>query len=358
MTRAQRVTVAMPVYNGATTLRRAISSVLAQAFSDFELLIIDDGSSDDSVAIVESFQDPRIRLLVHDRNRGLAPVRNHLVAESRGDYIAWLDADDWAHPERLALQVEMLDKTPNAALCGTWAKLVTEDRQAVQVQLINAAMARGFTDAADMRATMPFRNTVRNSSLMLRAEVVRSNDLKYDETFAPAEDYQMWTQIIRFGDLIAIPKMLTRIYEYSSGVSSTGRDRQIAGAQRARLELLHNLGFNLDADETAAHAFVAEGVLTTAAAATEATPEDYSRGARWLDEIQVRNRRLLAFDPPALQRACAERFVALAWSCARACPGHLGDLAIHSRVSRHVPAWALKQAASSIPFNNPTANKP
>ncbi len=92
------VTIAMPVYNGAATLSRAVSSALDQTYRDIELLVIDDGSSDSSVDLVRSFRDPRIRLIVHEENRGLAATRARLVDESVGSYIAWLDCDDWAHP--------------------------------------------------------------------------------------------------------------------------------------------------------------------------------------------------------------------------------------------------------------------
>ena len=346
MTAAPRVTVAMPVYNGAKTLPRAISSVLSQTSNDFELLVIDDGSSDESIAVIERFRDPRIRLLVHEQNRGLAATRNHLVEQSRGDYTAWLDQDDWAHPERLALQVSALDTAPSAALCGTWTKLVTEEQPVLHVQLINALVAKDFAASADIRATMPFRNTLRTSSLMLRTEIVRNNDLTFDEVFAPAEDYRMWAEISRFGDLIAIPRTLTKIYEYASGASSQGRERQIAGARRTRLELLDRLGFGLSEDEVAAHTFVTEGVLTTAAAPADATTDDYSRAAHWLDEIQNRNRELSAFAAPALQRACAERLVALIWACSRTDPAHTLRLIRGTRSSRGIPGWIIRFATS------------
>jgi hypothetical protein len=347
MTAAPRVTVAMPVYNGAKTLPRAISSVLSQTSSDFELLVIDDGSSDESIAVIERFRDPRIRLLVHEQNRGLAATRDHLIEESRGDYTAWLDQDDWTNPERIALQVKALDAAPSAVICGTWTKLITEKPPGWPRQFLDLLASRGFTDPRDLKATMPFRNAFSTSSLMLRTEVVLANGLTFDQEYAPAEDYRMWTQLCHFGELIAIPRTLTKIYEYAAGASSQSRERQILGARRTRLELLNELGFKPSDEEARAHTFLSEQVMMTRRAESTLTAEDLAGAAWWLDEIQLRNSQLGAFDAPALSRACAERSIALAWCCARSHPVALSDDFLRSRTSRSVPKWGLMRAIAA-----------
>ena len=345
---APRVTVAMPVYNGAKTLPRAISSVLSQTSNDFELLVIDDGSSDESIAVIERFRDPRIRLLVHEQNRGLAATRNHLVEQSRGDYTAWLDQDDWAHPERIAVQVKALDAAPSAVICGTWTKLISEEPPGKARQLLDLLASRSFTDPRDLKATMPFRNAFSTSSLMLRTEIVRSNGLVFDQEYAPAEDYRMWTQISHFGDLIAIPRTLTKIYEYAAGASSQSRERQILGARRTRLELLDELGFKPSDEEAKAHTFLSEEAMITRRADQGVTAEDYSRAAKWLDEIQTRNDQLGALDAPALGRACAERFVTLLGSCSSAYPGQVGRITMDTQTSRSVPRFVSRRSLALL----------
>ncbi|MEI7626274.1 MAG: glycosyltransferase family 2 protein [Actinomycetota bacterium] len=345
MTATPRVTVAMPVYNGAKTLPRAINSVLSQTSNDFELVVIDDGSADRSIDVIESFRDPRIRLLIHEQNLGLAATRDHLIKESRGDYTAWLDQDDWAHPERIAVQVKALDAAPSAVICGTWTKLISEEPPGKARQLLDLLASRSFTDPRDLKATMPFRNAFSTSSLMLRTEIVRSNGLVFDQEYAPAEDYRMWTQISHFGDLIAIPRTLTKIYEYAAGASSQSRERQILGARRTRLELLDELGFKPSDEEAKAHTFLCEEAMITRRADQGVTAEDYSCAASWLDEMQTRNDQLGALDAPALGRACAERFVALFASCVRAYPAQVRILRSGSRASRAIPEWLARRAA-------------
>ena len=348
MTNTPRVTVAMPVYNGSKTLHRAIRSVLAQTLTDFELLIIDDGSTDDSVAVAESFRDPRVRLLVHEQNRGLAAIRNHLVEESRGDYTAWLDADDWAHPERLELQVQALNSVQRAVICGARTRLLSDESPSRPIQLLNVLAERGFTDSRDLQATMPFRNALSTSSVMLKTEVVRANELTFNHEFAPAEDYKMWTQIINFGDAISIPQTLTKVFSSTSGASSQNRERQLFGARRTRLEMLDNLGFDLNEDETSAHVFLTERISIAAAVDDAAGLEDYSQASWWLDEIQNRNARLAALDRNALRRACAEKFISLAQCCARSYPRGLIEIMRDSRSSRSIPSWALHRVAAAL----------
>ncbi len=334
------ITIAMPVYNGAATLSRAVSSALDQAYRDIELLVIDDGSSDTSVDLVRSFRDPRIRLIVHEENRGLAATRDHLVDESAGSYIAWLDQDDWAHPQRIAKQFDLLADRPNAVLCGTWVEFVTETETngSKRSRLLRRVVERDFTDSEDLRAKMIFRNMLRTSSVMSRTAAIRANKLTFREEYAPAEDYQMWTQLNQVGDIVMIPETLARIYEYSTGASVQGAERQIIGARRTRLELLAELGFNLSGAEVALHMFITERD------GRRASPDEYTAAAWWLDELQRRNDDLLCFPKDALRRACAEQFASLLWRCSREHPAHVGKLVSASRTSRSVPAWVLRRS--------------
>ncbi|MEL4306297.1 glycosyltransferase family 2 protein [Methanococcoides sp. LMO-2] len=119
-----KVSVIMPVYNAEKYLKDAIESILNQSFKNFELLIINDGSNDKSKAIIESHNDSRIRLLNNEENSGLAKVRNKGIYEAKGEYIAWLDADDISHPLRLEKQVKLLDSHPDVGICGTWVKTI------------------------------------------------------------------------------------------------------------------------------------------------------------------------------------------------------------------------------------------
>jgi hypothetical protein len=168
---------------------------------------------------------------------------------------------------------------------------------------------------------------------------VRANGLTFNEDFAPAEDYKMWTQVVNFGGAIAVPRTLASIYEYSTGASSQNRERQLLAARRTRLDMLQELGFALNDEEALAHVFLTERISMTGPIDGAASLEEYSNAAWWLDEIQTRNTRLAAFDRRAFRRACAERFVSLTQCCARSYPVQTGRLAISTRSSRSIPSW-------------------
>src|SRR5437868_6754219 len=107
-----RISINTPVYNGEKFIARAVQSVLAQTYGDFELVVVNDGSKDSTAQILNSFTDPRIRVIHQEQNQGISRTRNHALRSSRGDYVAVLDADDIARPHRLQAQLEALTQDP------------------------------------------------------------------------------------------------------------------------------------------------------------------------------------------------------------------------------------------------------
>ncbi|HEX8038542.1 MAG TPA: glycosyltransferase, partial [Chryseosolibacter sp.] len=129
-----RVTVLMPVYNGERHLREAIDSILIQTFKPFELLIIDDGSTDRSASIIASYRDPRIRCIRNERNLGITAALNKGIALASCELIARMDADDISHPQRLQKQFGYMKRNPRCALLSTWARVVSEDNQFIRLE--------------------------------------------------------------------------------------------------------------------------------------------------------------------------------------------------------------------------------
>ena len=124
--RKPQVTVFIPVYNRRAFIGPAIESMLAQTFEDFELLIVDDGSTDGGLEIMRSYEDPRVRVVANERNQGIPKTRNRGLELARGEYIALLDSDDVSVPDRLARQVEFLDRNPLYAEVGAWSQAMDE----------------------------------------------------------------------------------------------------------------------------------------------------------------------------------------------------------------------------------------
>ena len=138
-----RVSVVMPVYNGERFLAAAIESVLSQTFSDFEFIIVDDGSRDGSARTIQDYakRDSRIRVIEHRDNRGEASARNTGIAAATGDYIAGMDADDVSLPERLRRQAEFLDAHAEIGGVGVSARRVSEDLKPIQDYKLPASHA-------------------------------------------------------------------------------------------------------------------------------------------------------------------------------------------------------------------------
>lgn len=190
---APRVTVLMTVYNGLPYLREAVESVLNQTFSDFELLVIDDASTDGSVACIRSYGDPRIRLVCNSRNAGQAGAMNQGLALARGETIARLDQDDVCLPDRLRRQVEFLQARPDLAGAGSWQVCIGPDGRKIGFEPGASDLAGGdFGTFAGLLWTQA--TPVGHPTIMIRRQVI-SDAGGYEETFAPAEDYALWTRL-------------------------------------------------------------------------------------------------------------------------------------------------------------------
>ena len=120
-----KITVLMPVYNGEKYLRESVDSILNQTFTDFELLIINDGSTDSSMEILNSYSDSRIRIVTNEVNLRLIKTLNKGIDLATGEYIARMDCDDIADPKRLEIQLQYMEKHPDVAVCGTGVKAVS-----------------------------------------------------------------------------------------------------------------------------------------------------------------------------------------------------------------------------------------
>lgn len=204
-----KVTVLMPVYNGEEYLKDAIDSILNQTFHDFELLIINDGSSDGSLDIINSYQDPRIKLVNNESNLKLIKTLNKGLRLASGKYIARMDSDDTCHPRRLEMQVKMLDMNPDIAVCGTGMKV------------IGKKYARPFLAKSeeDIKNYLVVKNCMAHPSIMMRKDIIEEYDYFYDEKFIHAEDYELFQRISEKHKIININKPLLNYRLSASGIS-------------------------------------------------------------------------------------------------------------------------------------------
>lgn len=209
------VTVLLPVYNGRHYLREAIQSILDQTFPDFELIIINDGSSDDSGDIAQSFQDKRIRFYAQ-QNKGLAATLNRGIALAKGKYIARQDADDFSLPSRLAEQVNYLETHPKVALVGTWSEIWHEEQRTTLCH-------RHPTRNAELQFALFFDNPFVHSSVMIRRSILDlAGSYSTDLDRQPPEDYELWSRIARVAEIANLPKVLHAYRETKGSISRSG----------------------------------------------------------------------------------------------------------------------------------------
>lgn len=222
-----RVSVLLPVYNGAEFLNGALASLRRQTFDNYEIIAIDDGSTDASGEMlkVAAQADPRIRVITNDTNIGLAASLNKAIGAARGELFARLDADDEAAPERLAKQVAEFDLNPSLILLGS------------NVNVIDAAGKRLWLsnyprDDAFIRCTCLLENPFAHPTVMLRAEPVRRQRLLYDESFETAQDWEFWTRLLAFGRGKNMPEPLVRRRIHAQTISTKRRENQIKNSLR------------------------------------------------------------------------------------------------------------------------------
>lgn len=186
---APLVTVVIPAFNPGNYLRLAVQSILCQTFKDFELIVIDDGSTDGSFEQLANERDFRLRLVHNERNLGLVKTRNLGIDLARAPLLAVLDSDDIAKPNRLQLQVERFISDPDLVLLGSCADVIDSTGQ-----VCGSIDTREYLDA-DIRKSMLRVNWFIQSSVMFRTEVVR-NLGGYPANIPIAEDYALWLKII------------------------------------------------------------------------------------------------------------------------------------------------------------------
>ncbi len=181
-----KITVAMPAHNAAPYINEAVDSILGQTYRDFELLVVDDGSTDDTARRVEACTDTRIRLIRLGTRQGRAAARNVALEQARGAYLAWMDADDIAMPRRLEKQLAFLEAHPDVDVCGGWLQYFQE----------STTLERFPPAPEDIRAATVFGAAVVNGCSLLRLEVLRAHALHFDPALERAEDFAFWADLL------------------------------------------------------------------------------------------------------------------------------------------------------------------
>ena len=183
------ISVSMPAFNAARYIEESIQSVLSQTYDNFELIIYDDGSTDATREILLGYVDPRIKIILGDVNKGLIFARNTIAREAKGKYLALLDADDIASPERFEKQVAFLE-SGKADICGGAHYSLYESTGRMKLS------KQRYSDA-DIRALITICSPLCNPAVMGRAEVLKRHPYQTGKDYA--EDYSLWTELALAG---------------------------------------------------------------------------------------------------------------------------------------------------------------
>lgn len=212
---APAISVVLPAYNCEAYLGKAIQSVLEQTFTGFELIVINDGSTDNTEYVILSFPDPRIVYLKNAANKGLIYTLNRGIETAQGRYIARMDADDICLPERLKKQKDFLDQHPGTAAVASSIEYINEKEEKTGTWELD----RQAITQEQIRRKMPFENCIAHPTVMIRADILKK--FKYNSYQKNIEDYDLWLRLLNRGHAIVKinePLLLYRVH--SSSVTS------------------------------------------------------------------------------------------------------------------------------------------
>lgn len=293
---APRVSVVMPVFDGAAYLAAAIDSLRAQDFPDWELLVIDDGSRDDSRAIAQAVDDARVRVLVNPANLGLPLSRNRGIDAARAPFIAFLDSDDLALPQRLGVQWRYLQRHAEVAGVGADVQPIAADGR------VSGADWRCPGDAQDCRAQLLLHAYVNTSAFMARAEPLRA--LRFDPEQPLAEDYDLYVRMSARHALINLPQRLIQCRVHAASVTRRHREALAQALGRINRRQLAELGLAVDEASLALHRHVEWLHLPP-------RPGLLAELEQWLLMLLRHNAQRGLYAPQALARAVGQRWEAI-----------------------------------------------
>ncbi len=244
------VSVIMPNYNTPEEyLRAAMESILGQTYSNFEFIIVDDGSTNNSSSVIESYKDDRVFLIKNEKNLGISTSLNIALAHATGEFVARMDADDISLPQRLEHQVLYMRDHPEVVVCGTWIRLFGDEETCEYKQRKYKTLERCnvLPDRQEMRIRFLFGNQTKiiHPTAMFRHSVMIEHGILYNEAYLGAEDFRMWIDCCRIGEFTNVPEILLEYRIHKLQVTNRCKALQIESVRRIIDEQLSWLGLKV-----------------------------------------------------------------------------------------------------------------
>ncbi len=273
------LSVILPVYNCERFVEECIESILGQTFSDFELLIYNDGSTDNSLEKIGKFNDPRIILFNSETNKGYVCHLNNGIKEAKGKYLVRMDADDVCYSNRFLELVKFMEANPEIGVCGSYVKVFGNVKE--YVWKLNA-------DNNSIKASLPFRIPFIHPSVIIRKKVLNEQNIAYKQEFLPAEDYEIWCDLYSVTNFANSPKVLLKYRQHQGQISKEKKAIQQNKADDVRKKYFRNLFIN-DEDFTFYQSIVNEKI--------ECTLDFMERTVSLFHKMKTVNDEVKLFDP-------------------------------------------------------------
>lgn len=233
------LSVLMPVFNSEQFVAEAIDSILNQTFKDFEFLILDDASTDKSFEIIKDFEnkDSHIKVYQNEKNLGVVESRNKLIELSQGKYIAWIDSDDIALPNRFEKQIKFLEEHPEIGLVGAYPVIIDENSKKTGKWWFE-------TDPQKLKIELFFHSPFLSSSIVIRKSALPQN--YYDSRFPVAEDFDLYSKISENSEIANIHETLVKYRINSKGLSKSNSEKMENLSVQVIKECAERLGIKLE----------------------------------------------------------------------------------------------------------------
>lgn len=225
MEKLKLVSVLIPVYNTPVEyLKDAINSIINQTYTNFELLILNDCSQEKDVEkTVLEYKDSRIKYFKNEKNLGITGSRNKLIELAQGEYLAIMDHDDISLPERLAKQVDFLNKNSDVGVVGCWYKTLPKNK-----------LVKFPTSNNEIEEALMLKCAILHPSSMIRKSILIDNNIMYEQCFTPAEDYALWCKLIGKTKFANIPEILFNYRIHKANTSKVQKNKMLQSTMLIR----------------------------------------------------------------------------------------------------------------------------
>ena len=231
----------MPAFNTEKYITEAIDSILNQTFTDFEFIIINDGSTDKTEEIILSYKDSRIVYIKNEKNMGIVYTLNRGLDAAKGEFIARMDSDDISLPERFCEQIKFLEKHKNIAVLGTAINIFGEN--------IEPSVFINSSNTKKAKADLFLCSTIVHPTAIIRKSIIDKYNLRYEEEFAGMEDFRLWWKISHFGDIMSLKTPLLNYRRHFSQITANVNEQKTKKAQEFLSERISMFNISYSKEE-------------------------------------------------------------------------------------------------------------